>query len=274
MLAEAMSLARAGDEAAHLFGAYAVLATIETCAGDASAAAGAFLEARALATRLGLAHATALRVCLLEAEAAASAGALAQADDALTAFDTLATATPPDWSIPVRRRAVAALLTARGDVAAAIPELQAAVDDVVALPPDVGRALLALAIALRRERRYRLGRDVAERARALFARLGMPPFVAAAERELARIPGRRAPTDGQLTAAETRIAKLVAAGRTNKDVAAELVLSVKTVEVTLTRVYDKLGLRSRTELAAHFREGAVGVHEAPGPDSRTGPPKV
>jgi DNA-binding NarL/FixJ family response regulator len=98
----------------------------------------------------------------------------------------------------------------------------------------------------------------------------MPPFAVAAERELARIPGRRAATDGDLTAAETRIAELVAAGRTNKDVAAELVLSVKTVEVTLTRVYDKLGLRSRTELAAHFRDGAVGVHDAPGPDSRIG----
>ena len=76
-----------------------------------------------------------------------------------------------------------------------------------------------------------------------------------AERELARIPGRRAPDDRELTAAEQRIAELVAEGRSNKDVAAELVLSVKTVEVTLTRVYGKLGVRSRAELAAHFRAG-------------------
>jgi DNA-binding NarL/FixJ family response regulator len=91
----------------------------------------------------------------------------------------------------------------------------------------------------------------------------MRSFAAAAERELARIPGRRVVTDRELTVAEARIAGLVAAGRTNKAVAAELVLSVKTVEVTLTRVYEKLGVRSRTELAAHFRDRPVPSHEAP-----------
>jgi DNA-binding NarL/FixJ family response regulator len=59
-----------------------------------------------------------------------------------------------------------------------------------------------------------------------------------------------------LTNAEAAIAGLVAAGRSNREVADELVLSIKTVEVTLTRVYEKLGLRSRTQLAAHFRERA------------------
>jgi len=56
----------------------------------------------------------------------------------------------------------------------------------------------------------------------------------------------------ELTEAERRIAELVAGGSSNKEAAATLFLSVKTVEVTLTRVYRKLGLRSRTELAARF----------------------
>jgi DNA-binding NarL/FixJ family response regulator len=90
----------------------------------------------------------------------------------------------------------------------------------------------------------------------VFAELGMPPFVAAADRELARIPGRRGGGD-ELTPAEARIAGLVAAGRSNRDVAAELVLSVKTVEVTLTRVYEKLGVRSRSELGARVRAGST-----------------
>ena len=59
-----------------------------------------------------------------------------------------------------------------------------------------------------------------------------------------------------MTDAERRIAELVAAGRSNKEVAAELHLSVKTVEVTLTRVYRKLDVRSRTELAARFAGGS------------------
>jgi DNA-binding CsgD family transcriptional regulator len=193
-----------------------------------------------------------LRSHLLEVEAAATAGQLSQAADALAAFEGLA-ASPPRWTWPIRRRAWGTLLAVRGEVTAAIPELEAAVADEVALAPDVGRALLALAAALRRDRRYRDARETAEHAGAAFAALGMPPFVALAERELARIPGRRAPGDRELTAAEQRIAELVAQGRSNKDVAAELVLSVKTVEVTLTRVYEKLGVRSRAELAAHFR---------------------
>ena len=53
-----------------------------------------------------------------------------------------------------------------------------------------------------------------------------------------------------LTSAERRIAALVAAGRRNTEVAAELEISAKTVEWHLSRVYRKLGVRSRVELAA------------------------
>ena len=56
-----------------------------------------------------------------------------------------------------------------------------------------------------------------------------------------------------LTAAERRVALLVAAGRTNREVAAELFLGERTVAGHLTRVYAKLGVRSRTELARHMR---------------------
>jgi DNA-binding CsgD family transcriptional regulator len=52
-----------------------------------------------------------------------------------------------------------------------------------------------------------------------------------------------------LTAAERRVAVLVAAGRTNREVADELFLAERTVAGHLTRVYAKLGVRSRTELA-------------------------
>jgi DNA-binding NarL/FixJ family response regulator len=51
---------------------------------------------------------------------------------------------------------------------------------------------------------------------------------------------------------ETRVADLIAAGRSNKEVAAEVYLSPKTIEAHLSSIYRKLGLRSRTELAAHL----------------------
>jgi DNA-binding NarL/FixJ family response regulator len=60
--------------------------------------------------------------------------------------------------------------------------------------------------------------------------------------------GRRA--GDELTATERRVAELVAEGRTNKEVAAALFVTVLTVESNLTRIYSKLGIRSRTELAA------------------------
>ena len=72
------------------------------------------------------------------------------------------------------------------------------------------------------------------------------------EAELGRVGGRVASGDG-LTATEQRVAALVAEGRTNREVAAELVVSVRAVEANLTRVYAKLGVRSRAELAARFR---------------------
>jgi DNA-binding CsgD family transcriptional regulator len=55
-----------------------------------------------------------------------------------------------------------------------------------------------------------------------------------------------------LTPTEARVAALVANGRTNKEVAAELFLSVKTVEANLSRVYDKLNVRSRSELVVRL----------------------
>jgi DNA-binding NarL/FixJ family response regulator len=55
-----------------------------------------------------------------------------------------------------------------------------------------------------------------------------------------------------LTATETRVAELVARGLTNKAVAAELFVSDRTIEGHLSRIYAKLGIRSRTELARHF----------------------
>ena len=66
--------------------------------------------------------------------------------------------------------------------------------------------------------------------------------------ELARIGGR-APAGG-LTPTEERVAELVAEGRSNKEVAEALFVSVRTVEANLTRIYAKLGIRSRTELAS------------------------
>ena len=87
---------------------------------------------------------------------------------------------------------------------------------------------------------------------ATFDRIGARLWAEKARAELGRIGGRAGSPRG-LTQAEQRVAALVAEGKTNKEVAADLVVSVRTVEANLSRIYDKLGIRSRTELARRYR---------------------
>jgi DNA-binding CsgD family transcriptional regulator len=82
-------------------------------------------------------------------------------------------------------------------------------------------------------------------------RLRLGAHAETARAELARIGGR-APARGALTESERRIAALVAQGRTNREVAAALFVTEHTVATALTRVYGKLGVRSRTELASRL----------------------
>jgi len=86
----------------------------------------------------------------------------------------------------------------------------------------------------------------------VFDWLGAERWSERATRELARIGGRP-PAPRTLTAGEQRIAELAAAGATNREIAAAMFLSDKTVESHLTHIYRKLGMTSRRELAAWAR---------------------
>ena len=109
------------------------------------------------------------------------------------------------------------------------------------------RSLLALGVARRRGRQKSAAREAIEAALLGFEDLGEVFWTARARAELGRIGGRT--REEGLTPAEQRVAALVAEGRTNREVAAALVLGERTVETHLTHIYAKLGIRSRTELA-------------------------
>jgi DNA-binding NarL/FixJ family response regulator len=85
----------------------------------------------------------------------------------------------------------------------------------------------------------------------VFDHLGAALWSERAAAELARIPGRTK-ASAELTETERRVAELVANGLTNKEVATKLFVTVRTVEANLTKVYAKLGIRSRTELASRL----------------------
>ncbi|GAA3007170.1 helix-turn-helix transcriptional regulator [Actinokineospora diospyrosa] len=158
-------------------------------------------------------------------------------------------------------RAEASLLAARGDGDTAVELLRGAEAVFTALgqPLETGHCLLVRGRVERGQRRYAAARESARRAAALFTAAEAHPWTEHAERMLARLAGASAGaeagrTRGELTATEARIGALVAEGASNREIADRLFISVKTVEATLTRVYRKLGIRSRTQLAAHLRD--------------------
>ena len=147
------------------------------------------------------------------------------------------------------------LLGARGDIDAAVDVFDGALGTLADLPllHDRARVAFAYGQTLRRAGRRRDADLVITEARDHFRALGATTYAARCEREL-KAGGVRAviadrPHDA-LTPQEDAVAALVATGMTNREVAAELFLSVKTVQYHLTRVYAKLGIRSRAELAA------------------------
>ncbi|MEA2126606.1 MAG: hypothetical protein QOI80_3388 [Solirubrobacteraceae bacterium] len=115
------------------------------------------------------------------------------------------------------------------------------------------RALCDLGAALRRANRRRDAREPLRQALALANACGAGPLVERANDELLAAGGRprRVALKGAdaLTASERRVAELAAGGRANREIAAELVVTVRTVEFHLSHAYTKLGIQSRAELA-------------------------
>jgi DNA-binding CsgD family transcriptional regulator/tetratricopeptide (TPR) repeat protein len=174
---------------------------------------------------------------------------LGRAEEALEPFER--------WGIELDRPlALATSARCRGLIAAledpvkSLEHLERAVElhDRVGQPFELARTQLVRGAAQRRARQKRNARDSLGSALTTFDELGTPLWAGKARAELARIGGR-APAGEGLTPSERRIAELVAEGKTNREVAATLVVAERTVESALTQIYRKLDIRSRTQLA-------------------------
>ena len=159
------------------------------------------------------------------------------------------------WILAVSARGRAALLAATGDLDAAIAAAQTALTQHarVPMPFEQARTQLLLGQLLRRQRRREAATAMLRAALATFEDLGATLWAQRARASLERAEVKSAQT-GVLTASEQRVAELAASGMTNRDIAIELFISVKTVEVNLTRVYRKLGIHSRAELGRRVDE--------------------
>jgi DNA-binding NarL/FixJ family response regulator len=113
--------------------------------------------------------------------------------------------------------------------------------------------MLVLGAVQRRLKQRRSARETLGAAITLFESAHAALWAARAREELARVSGRSART-GELTTTEWRVAELIAQGMSNRAAAAELFVTVRTIESTLTKIYAKLGVRSRTQLASLLRD--------------------
>ncbi|MDT5323168.1 MAG: hypothetical protein QOF25_320, partial [Mycobacterium sp.] len=182
-------------------------------------------------------------------EALIQLGRLADAEPVIDTLERNGARLDRAWMLAVGARCRAMLLAAQGDVDAAMQTAQRAMTEHDRLPMPFERARTQLLVGqLQRRLRQRDAaaatlREVLE----TFESLGTPLWAERARAELGRINVGVSRTTG-LTPSERRVAELAASGMTNRDVAAELFISPKTVEANLSRIYRKLGIHSRAEL--------------------------
>jgi DNA-binding CsgD family transcriptional regulator len=182
-------------------------------------------------------------------------GELDRAGPLLDAFEARGRELDRAWALATAGRCRGLLLAARGDLAGADAALERAVVEHQRLdmPFELARTLLIRGVVERRARRRARARRSFEEALEIFERVGAALWTERARQELGRLGIRRSPAR-ELSQAERRVAEAAARGLTNREVAAALFLSPKTVEAHLSSVYRKLELGSRAELGARMAE--------------------
>jgi DNA-binding CsgD family transcriptional regulator len=227
----------------------AVLGLAALWSGDPTGAAGWLAKADQQAAVLGWGEPSIRWWSADYAEVLLELGRIDEAARVLDVWEADAARVGREWVLAHVTRCRGLVAAAQGNVDRAANLVQQAVaqHEEVGDPFGRARALLAIGIVRRRARQKRSAREAIEAALAGFEQLGAATWVEKARGELGRIGGRT--RQEGLTAAERRVADLVAEGRTNREVAAALFLTERTVASHLTHVYAKLGVRSRTELA-------------------------
>jgi DNA-binding CsgD family transcriptional regulator len=237
---------------------------LELSLGDAAGADRTLGRLAALVAAAGMHEPALFRFHGDAVEAKVALGHRDAAQALLDELDRLGAALQRTWVLALAGRGRGLLSAALGDPAAAYRALEAALElhDHLGEPFERARTLLVLGSVQRRDRKKRAARQSLEGALEVFDRLGAALWAGRTRSELARVGGR-APSAG-LTPTEERVARLIAAGHTYRETADALFISPKTVQWNLSKVYRKLGVRSRAELAGRLPT------DRPVPDRREG----
>lgn len=207
------------------------------------------------------------------AETLLALGRRSEAVALITEAEDRGTALGRAWTLAIAARGRAQVAALDGDLARASEELERALGwhDDLPEPFERGRTLLALGTVRRRDRQKRSAREALDGALEIFDRLGAQLWAERARAERARISGRPAEADG-LTPTEQRVADLLAAGLTYREVGEALFISPKTVQWNVSKIYRKLGVRSRAQLAAGLEGAGKPTPAAADDDAPAAPP--
>jgi DNA-binding CsgD family transcriptional regulator len=243
----AIHASRAAGDEDWLKSAYATAGMVHLQRGDPVAAADVMRQAWALEQTLGRIDPGILLWHADYIEALVGAGARAEAAEVLAEVQGCADRLDRDTAMLGLTRA-AALVAAANEPRDAVESLVTAIEKWSdhPYPLEVARAWHTLGGLERRAHRRGAARAALTEAARRYAAAGATPWWRVASAELARLDGGRG---AGLSETERRIVELVRGGATNREIARSMFLSIKAVEANLTRLYRRLGVRNRAQLA-------------------------
>jgi DNA-binding CsgD family transcriptional regulator len=256
--AEGLRLAEASRSTWFALMTLPVLGFAELSAGQPAQAAAHLARADEVCERIGLREPGRFRLHADYVEALIACGELDGAAEVLGRFTERGHAIGRPWAMATAARCSGLLLAARGDLPAAVAQVEIALrhHEQLPMPFELARTLLVGGQVHRRARHKHDARDMLARAESMFGSLGAATWAGRAREGLSRL-GIRPPAPLELTATERQVAELAAAGLTNREIAERMFISLRTTESNLSRVYRKLGVRSRAELARDFGARAL-----------------
>lgn len=272
--AQSLELAgRMGTASIRLYAASA-LALLELGLGHPEAARAALDPMTVLVREFGVGEPSAVQWAPDLVESLTQLGRPAEAEAVLAEFATQAERTGRTWALAAAARCRGLLADDAGFTAQFDESLHW--HDRTASPFERARTELAYGGRLRRAGLRRPARDRLRAALAAFERMGATLWADRAQSELRasgeRLRRRDGGTPEALTAQELQVALIVVGGATNREAAAQLFLSLKTIEFHLGNVYRKLGVRSRTDLARRFAQGGAPTARDTSDQRSNGPP--
>jgi DNA-binding CsgD family transcriptional regulator len=200
----------------------------------------------------GLAEPGVVRFIPDAVEALAALGHLERARSLAQQLQERGNALGRPWAQATAARCLAQIAAADGDLPGARAACERALSyhAQVPMPFDLARTLLIKGMIERRSKRKSAARATLARALSIFEQRGAPLWAEKARQELSKIAARAA--QGGLTETERRVAALIAQGHSNRQIAATMFVTENTVQSHIQHIFHKLGVRSRTELAARY----------------------